>query len=163
MRVRNAVIAVLALILLRNNVAAAPHPAQIQPYMKPVDAVVAAMMNHTGQQFNAAYTPDATISDDQAPYRWSGSTAGHDWLSAVTRYGKLQYARFTTVGDPMNLERAGNNAYVTVLGALHGVGPRSGLREDVILTFSLSDVNGAWKITSQSWTALPPGLTLRLR
>ena len=160
MTVRAFVVAALAFIVLPGNGAAAPYPADMQPYMKPVNAVLSAMTKHDVQQFSSAYTPDAVIIDTQAPYRWSGSTAASDWLSALTAYGKLRYARFTAFGNPMQVTHGANSAYITVLGALHGLRPRSGLHQNVLLTFTLREVGGGWKITTQSWTDVPPVFTL---
>ncbi|HEV3153219.1 MAG TPA: nuclear transport factor 2 family protein [Candidatus Baltobacteraceae bacterium] len=163
MNVRALIVALLALIVLRCNVDAAPYPADMQPYLKPVNTVLAAMANHDEHGFAAAYARDAIIIDTQAPYRWSGSTAPIDWLSALSTFGKLRYARFTALGNPMQVTRDENNAYVTVLGALRGLGAKSGLRQNVLLTFTLREVNGGWKISSQSWTDVPPVFTLSLK
>ncbi len=163
MRARALIVTAVAFLVLRYNVAAAPYSAGIQPFMKPVNTVLAAMTNHAENEFAAAYTADAIIVDTQAPYRWSGRTAASDWLASLTTYGKLHYARFTAFGDPMQVTHGGNSAYVTVLGALRGLGARSGLRQNVLLTFTLREVDGAWKITSQSWTDVPPVFTLSLK
>jgi ketosteroid isomerase-like protein len=160
MNLRFVVVTAVALLVLRCNAAAASYPQEMRPIMQPVNAVLAAMASHSDRQLAAAYTPDAVIIDTQAPYRWSGTNAADDWLSSLTTYGKLHYARFTAFGDPMQVEHGADRAYVTVLGSLSGLGSRSGLRQNVLLTFTLRDVGGAWKITSQSWTDVPPSLKL---
>src|SRR5690348_15067419 len=149
MNVRAIIIVALALFALSTNAGAAPNQASMQPYMQPVNAVLAAVTKHNEQQFASAYASDAVIIDTQAPYRWTGSNAASEWLSSLTTYGKLRYARFTVFGDPAEVMQGEHSAYVMVLGALRGLGARSGLRQNVLLTFTLQDVGGKWKITSQ--------------
>ena len=138
--------------------AAAPPKAapDMQPYMKPVNSVLAAMTSHNARSLDGAYAPDAVIVDDEAPYQWSGNTGPTDWLSALTTFGKLHYARFTALADPMELSHGPDNAYITVLGRLRGTGPRANAQQYAALTFSLRKVGDDWKITSQSWTRIPP-------
>ena len=163
MNVRAIVVVALALVALSTSAGAAPARAELQPYMQPVNAVLAAMTHHNEQQFASAYTSDAVIIDTQAPYRWTGSNAASEWLSSLTTYGKLRYARFTVFGDPAEVMQGEHSAYVMVLGALRGLGARSGLRQNVLLTFTLREVGGRWKISSQSWTDVPPVFKLLLR
>jgi ketosteroid isomerase-like protein len=131
--------------------------------MQPVNVVIAAMTQHGSKGLMGAYTSDAVIIDDQAPYRWSGNDAASDWLSSLTTYGKLRYAHFTAFGDPMQVVHGPDSAYVTVLGKLRGLGARSGLQQNVLLTFTLRRVEGTWKIDSQSWTTVPPSFKWSLK
>lgn len=48
----------------------------------------------------------------------------------------------------MQVVFAEENAYVTVIGA--------GVQQYAAMTFALHKVSGDWKITSQSWTQVPP-------
>ena len=149
-----ALLASIIAVLAFSSSAVAAIPPEIRPYMEPVNTVTAAMTQHTSKTLAGAYTSDAVIIDDQAPFRWSGSNAAGDWLSSLTTYGKLHYARFIA-GHPVEITRGANNAYVVILGRLSGLGPRTGLRVNVLLTFTLRRADGAWKITSQSWTNVP--------
>lgn len=145
---------VIALLAISAGTAGAAPAPQTQPFMKPVTAVLAAMSQHDGRRLAGAYATSVVIVDDQAPYHWSGNNAPADWLSAVTTFGKLQYARFTALA-PSELLYGPDTAYVVVLCKLNGLGSRSGLQHYASMTFSLRKVGGDWKITSQSWTNLP--------
>ena len=99
---------------------------------------------------------DAVVIDDVGPSRWTGTAAGQQWLSNVTgRWGKFRDMRFTTSKvTPAEVQFNGNTAYLVVEGTV-----TSKLREKPIhnygaFTFTLSDVSGSWKITSQTWTSI---------
>jgi hypothetical protein len=148
--------AMVATVAITSSTAVAAYPPEIQPLMKPVNAVLAAMAKDTPQSLAGAYTTDAVIVDDQTPYRWSGSDAPGAWLSALTTWGKLHYASFKAFADPMEVMHASDTAYVVIFGTLRGKDARTGLHQDAVMTFSLRKVGAEWKITSQSWTDLPP-------
>ncbi len=141
------------LIVLSGSAATASPPA-MAPIMKPVNAVLAAMNDHNPKTLAGAYANGAVIVDSQAPYQWSGSAAPSDWLSAISTWGKMRSAHFTAIADPAGIEGTPTAAYVIVRGTLRGFGQRNGLHENAAMTFSLRQVNGAWKITNQSWTSL---------
>lgn len=141
------------LIMLGASAATASPPA-MAPIMKSVNAVLAAMNDHNPKTLAGAYANGAVIVDSQAPFQWSGSSAPSDWLSAISTWGKMRSAHFTATADPMSIQGAPGAAYVIVRGTLRGFGQRNGVRQNAALTFSLREVNGAWKITNQSWTSL---------
>lgn len=149
---------VVAATAISASAAIAAYPPEIQPFMKPVNAVVLAMTDDTAQALAGVYTSDAVIVDDEAPYRWSGSNAAGAWLSALTTHGKLHYASFKASAHPMQVMRDSNSAYVVIFGTLRGTGPRTGLHQYAMMTFALRKAGAAWKITNQSWTDLPPAL-----
>jgi hypothetical protein len=140
------------------NASVPAHPGTpIKGIMQTVNTVLAAMTAHSPSALGGAYTNDAVIIDDQAPYQWSGKNAGIDWLTTVTTYGKLSAARFHAVGDPALLQWSSHAAYVIVSGSLDGVGARQ-LHQAGSLEFSLREAGGTWKITGQFWARnLPAG------
>jgi ketosteroid isomerase-like protein len=148
--------AIAVALVFSGSARVAAYPAGMRPYMQPVDSVLAAMGQHNRKLLANAYTADAVIVDDQQPYRWSGATAPSDWLSSLTTFGKLHYARFTAFAYPMQIVHGPDAAYITVIGRLRGTGQRAGLTQFATMTFTLSKVGNEWKITSQSWTDIPP-------
>jgi ketosteroid isomerase-like protein len=146
---------IIALLAISGGIGGAAPDPKTQTFMKPVDVVLAAMSQHDGRALAGAYAPGVVIVDDQEPYHWSGNNAPADWLSAVTTFGKLHYARFSALADPMELLFGPDTAYVVVLGKLNGLGSKSGSQHYASMTFSLRKIGGDWKITSQSWTNLP--------
>ena len=130
------------------------HPPSMAPIMKPVNAVLTAMNSNRAQTLSGAYANSAVIVDNQAPFQWSGPRAASDWLSAISTWGKMRSAHFTATVDPMAVQAAPETAYVIVRGTLRGFGQRQGLYQNAAITFSLRQINGAWKITNQSWTTL---------
>jgi ketosteroid isomerase-like protein len=147
---------VLTGILLAVSNAAAPaaYAPEIAPIMRPVNAVLSAMNGHDAQALSASYATDVVIVDEQAPYHWSGRTAGNDWLSAISTWGKMRDAHFTAFADPMLILTGPGTAYGVVRGTVRGFGQRRSLRENGAMTFSLREKNASWKITNQSWTTL---------
>ena len=142
------------LLIAFGSTAASAHPPTMAHIMKPVNNVLAAMNNHNPRTLFGAYANGAVIVDNQAPYQWSGSAAPSDWLSAISTWGKMRSARFTAIADPMEIEAGPGAAYVIIRGTVRGFGQRDGLIQNAALTFSLRQINGAWKITNQSWTSL---------
>ncbi len=128
-------------------------PARLRPIMRSVDRVIAATANANVQAVASLYTSDAVVVDDQAPLRWTGATAGQDWLSTVGgKWGKLNVARFTAKGDPADIEVARDIAYVVVQGVLTSTVPGKPFRREGAFTFTLRKVADGWKISSQAWT-----------
>ncbi len=155
------VIARIVALMIFSATAASAYPQGMRQYMQPVEAVLTAMSQRSPRALENAYTPDTVIIDDQAPFRWSGNSAPGDWICALTTFGKLHYARFTAFADPMQVMTSGpDSAYVTVLGTLHSLGSRGGLYQNVLMTFTLRRVGAVWKISSQSWTDIPPPFKL---
>lgn len=154
---------VVALVVMSAIPGVGAKSPEMRHIMKPVNAVLDAITQQKAQQLHEAYTRDAIIIDNQAPYRWSDGNASSDWFSALTTFGKLHYARFTVLADPMNVEYATDRAYVTVLATLHGLGSRTGLSQNVLMTFTLRRAGRIWKITSQSWTTVPVPFKLSLK
>lgn len=101
----------------------------------------------------AHFAPDASITEDVAPYRWSGPNAGADWLAAMwanaQRKGMSNISM--TLAPPIRNEVEGDRAYAVVPGTLGF--DRGGLseRDDGTLTFALQRSGDAWLIGSLTW------------
>jgi ketosteroid isomerase-like protein len=164
MKLRFFLPAFIAALVCNAGAPAAAYPPTMAPYMQPVDSAIAAIQKRDPKLLSNLYASDAVIVDDQGPFRWSGPNAAANWLSALTGFGKLQGARFEAFANPADVwVSQASSAYVMILGRLTGLGVRRGLHQNVLMTFTLRKVGGAWKITSQSWTDVPPAFKLTLK
>jgi len=103
----------------------------------------------------AAFGPSPVIVDDLAPYRWQGPSAGGAWMAAM---GANAQARGMTLINmrllaPSRVEVDGASAYAVVPGVLTYTF-KDGHTEhaDGVLTFTLQQAGGAWKIDTLAWT-----------
>jgi ketosteroid isomerase-like protein len=133
-------------------------PAQLRPGMrevlKPVNAVMAAVQADNPSAVSGLYAGNAIIVDDQGPFTWSGSNAGSEWLSDVSRYSKWSSKIAHFNGTPVSIESGTDSAYVVVAGTFSGAKPKP-WKQQGTLTFTLRKARGDWKITSQVWTRIP--------
>lgn len=148
-------IAFLASTLLPSGPAAADFPPQA--VLAPVKTVLSAISRMQPGALAKSYSDDAVVIDNQQPIRWTGASAGSEWLSDVTgQWGKLRLARFKAKLIPSDILVGNDDAYVVVPGVLVGVVPSHPFRESGAYLFTLRKTGSQWKITNQSWTALPP-------
>ena len=103
----------------------------------------------------AAFAPSPTVIDDLAPYRWQGPNAGGAWMAAM---GANAQAKGMTLINmrllaPSRIEVDGASAYAVVPGVLTYTF-KDGHTEhaDGVLTFTLQQAGGAWKIDTLTWT-----------
>lgn len=139
----------------------APFP--VKAAMAPVEGVIAAMATGDSKRLAGVYANDAVIVDNQAPFQWTGADAGADWFARTAgRWGKLWYGKFVpTVHSPLmpasEMQFAPGSAYVIVPGRLTSRNSSKRIAQSGALTFTLREVSGAWKITSQVWTVSASG------
>jgi ketosteroid isomerase-like protein len=132
----------------------------------PVDDVTSAI-HHFIDAFNsgdtkavdAAYANGSvSITDEFAPYRWTGPHAGQTWAAAYDKHaqstgvsdGRVKY------GDVTRTEIDGDSAYavIPVFYAYreHGVPTQ----EEAQMTLVLHRSPGGWKIQAWTWTGAKP-------
>jgi ketosteroid isomerase-like protein len=101
----------------------------------------------------ASLTPNVTIVEDLAPFRWHGPTAGAEWLGAMFENAqRLGIASvFMQLGRASRIEVEGAHAYAVVEGQLQYGGDGPPLRSDGILTFVLLR-EGDWSISVLVWS-----------
>jgi ketosteroid isomerase-like protein len=108
---------------------------------------------------DAAYASgNVSITDEFAPYRWTGPHAGHAWAAAYDQHAQATGVSDGNVkyGDSTRTEVDGNFAY-TVVPTLysykeHGVPTQ----EEGQMTFALHRTSGGWKIQAWTWTGVKP-------
>lgn len=132
----------------------------------PVDDVTTAI-HHFIDAFNsgdtksldAAYaTGSVSITDEFAPYRWTGPHAGQVWAAAYEKHaqatgvsdGRVKYS------DSTRTEIEGDFAYAVIPVFYsykeHGVPTQ----EEAQMTLALHHSAGGWKIQSWTWTGTKP-------
>src|ERR1700761_312154 len=101
------------------------------------------------------YTPNAVISDDEAPFSWNGPTAGAQWVDAVERACKERHITRlkASVGTAGVCLVNADNVYIIVPVSYAGRLPdRNSFSAKGTFTFVLRLTNGKWLIKSQAWT-----------
>lgn len=106
----------------------------------------------------ARLTADVCIVEDLAPFRWSGPTAGGEWLAAMAANGQRLgvTAIVMTPAEPKRIEVEGEHGYCIIPGRVGLTGPTTRLQEDGLITFALRAEGGRWKISALTWTGDPP-------
>ncbi|HZY36606.1 MAG TPA: nuclear transport factor 2 family protein [Mucilaginibacter sp.] len=100
------------------------------------------------------YTPNAVVTDDEAPYSWNGPTAGVQWVNAVEKVCKNnRLTKLKGVIEPINVyQQSADNCYIVVPVSFTGTLPgRQRFSVRGAFTFVLRQVNGKWLIKSQGW------------
>lgn len=96
---------------------------------------------------------DVSITEDLAPFRWTGPRAGADWLAAMQKNGVRMGVSDIQMrlGTPAQVLVHGDSAYEAVPGVVTLAGKGRAVREQGMLTFALKRVEGIWKISSLAW------------
>ena len=99
------------------------------------------------------FTKDVSITEDLAPFRWTGPNAGADWLTGMQKNGERMGVSDIQMhlGSPTQVLVQGDAAYEAIPGVVTFNGKRRALHERGILTFALAKEAGVWKITSLAW------------
>jgi len=102
----------------------------------------------------AHLSPDVTVVEDLAPFRWHGINAGADWLRAMG--DNAQRAGITAIamelGIAMRVEIEDDSGYAVIPGLLIYETKSATLRSNGLLTFSLSRMHEAWQINAFAWS-----------
>ncbi len=101
----------------------------------------------------ALLTKDVTITEDLAPYRWQGPTAGAEWLVAMHENAQREAITgiFMQLGRATRVEVEGGHAYAIVEGHLTYNGAKL-LHSHGTLTFALVKEPRGWLISAFAWT-----------
>jgi ketosteroid isomerase-like protein len=103
----------------------------------------------------AHFAANPTITEDLAPYRFSGPEAGATWVSAMGANGEAHgvTAIDMALSPATRVEVSGDLAYAVVPGLLTWtMKDGSKQRSAGTLTFALQRTSGAWLIHTATWT-----------
>jgi ketosteroid isomerase-like protein len=119
----------------------------------PVKAVIAAIKSDDAAAISTLYSNNAVVVDEQAPFEWTGSVAGSQWLSASKDWSKWspKVAHFRGALAEIQVDDASGSAYVVVAGTFLSADPKKPWQQHGTLTFTLRRIDGSWKISSQAW------------
>lgn len=106
----------------------------------------------------ARLTAEVCIVEDLAPFRWSGPTAGGEWLAAMAANGERMgvSAIVMTPGEPRRVEVEGEHGYCIIPGRVTLQGPDVSLAEEGLITFAMRAEGGRWMISALTWTGDRP-------
>ena len=106
----------------------------------------------------ARLTAEVCIVEDLAPFRWSGPTAGGEWLAAMAANGERMgvSASVMTPGEPRRVEVEGEHGYCIIPGRVTLQGPDVSLAEEGLITFAMRAEGGRWMISALTWTGDRP-------
>ncbi len=105
-------------------------------------------------------TDDVCITEDIAPFRWSGAEAGGQWLAAME--ANAQRLGVTSIimnpGEPHRIEIEGEHGYCILPGVVTLERPDGSLQEDGLITLAMRFEAGHWRISALTWTGGRPRL-----
>ena len=107
----------------------------------------------------AAYAKGPTsIIDEFAPFHWIGPEAAHAWADGYDKHTKASGVTDGNVqyGSATRTEIEGDAAYVIVPCTYLYKENGKSMTEKGQMTFVLSSQDGAWKISSWTWTGETP-------
>jgi Domain of unknown function (DUF4440) len=148
--------AVMALAMFPTTAAA---QAVIPPpsIVKLSEIVIRVANSGDGSALSGAFTPNAVVVDENAPFEWRGSSAGTAWwtlLATRMRRAKLTHlhAGNVRVGEYRQSPTA---AYL--VEAMTIAGQRAGVpfAKSGTMTYTFSKMDGRWLISTMVWSTKP--------
>jgi hypothetical protein len=112
----------------------------------------------TKSGFAAYATGDISITDEFAPFHWSGPDAAHAWAAAYDKHAQATGVADGSVkyGEPTRTEMQGDLAYVIVPTTYRYKEHGQPMIESGQMTFVLRLQSGTWKIAGWTWTGEKP-------
>jgi hypothetical protein len=103
-------------------------------------------------------TEDVCIVEDIAPFRWTGTEAGGQWLAAMGANAQRLGVTAITMnpGEAQRIEIEGNYGYCIVPGMVLLERKGTALREDGLITFAMQFEGEQWRISALIWTGNRP-------
>ncbi len=147
--------ATIALALASAIVAshASANAAQALLPVAPIEALVSAIDRGDEGAVSRAYTNDATIVDEFAPFRWTGAGAARHWardFAAGNRAGGVTSVAVSH-GGPRFAQIAGDRAWLVVPATFRYRAAGRAEREEAAWTFVLVRAGGRWRIAASTW------------
>jgi hypothetical protein len=148
---------------LATQPAAAAPAATPDALLAPVQALVQAI-NHGAETPPAAFTADAVVLDDFAPYRWSGNRTGQDWYRDLLGAGPKGRADFLamqgrlSVGSPQFSRVTGSDAYLVLPATFaFNTDPKTRVLQKAAWVITEHRVDGKWLIAGHAWAITGEG------
>ena len=117
--------------------------------------LVAANTNNAAKLANIC-TADAVVVDENPPFVWRGANAGVEWWQGVQEVLGTMHATLHVTEFPFSEYRQdASSAYLIQPLKITITTSRKTINELGTETYTFRKVNGAWKISSATWTTKP--------
>jgi ketosteroid isomerase-like protein len=128
-------------------------PAEIEAA---IDTLLGGFNKKDAALYSSAFTADAVVVDGMAPYRWTGPNSPGRWFADAERWAHELGVADESLGDQKDVhaEVAGARAYVALSATLSFKLKGQPHSRPGILTFTLANQGGEWKIDAQAWGRL---------
>lgn len=143
-----------ALAILAFQLPAAAAPSQASAALMPVQGFI--NFTNKGKMKSAAaeFTPNATMTDEFAPFHWQGPHVFDQWLAS---YGKMAKAAGMTdpvmsTMKPTTLEIRGDAAYAVIPAAFAYKQKGATRHQTGTMTFALTRTKQGWRIQTFTWS-----------
>ena len=123
--------------------------------MDVIGKIIYATNNFNINEVANLYTPNAVVTDDEAPFSWNGPTAGVQWVNAVEKACKdIGLTKFKATIESIHIfQQTGDNVYIVVPVSYTGYLPqKERYTNKGAFTFVLRLQNNKWMVKSQTWT-----------
>jgi ketosteroid isomerase-like protein len=130
-----------------------PAAAAPNPVMAPIVAAMKASNAGDRAGLIALFTPDATVVDNFAPYRFTPPNGVGTWYDGFGADAAASHSTdgIITIKAPRYLHVHGDRAWAVVPTAYRYKLKGTPELETGALVFTLSRIGGSWKITTMSW------------
>lgn len=121
-----------------------------------IDTALTGFNKKNAARYSGAFTADAVVVDGMAPYRWTGPNSPGRWFADAGKWAHDLGVAEEILGDEkvVHAEVVGTHAYVALSATLSfKLKGQPGTRPGV-LTFTLANQGGTWKIDAQAWGRL---------
>jgi hypothetical protein len=123
--------------------------------MVPIRQFEAALAKGDMAAAKATLVEAPTITDELAPYHWSGAGAFDAWLADATKYDAAagNSGGSSSFGEPVRANISGERGYVVLPSTYTFTHKGIKMRETGTITFALTKIGPDWKIASWTWTS----------
>jgi hypothetical protein len=146
---------VLMLSMLPAIAAAQTVPAA--PILRLANLVVHVANTGDASVLNGAFTSDATVVDENAPFVWRGASAGRAWWTQVIvaiKHDHLTHFRATNV-RLAEYKHTSTDAYLVQPMTIVGVSAGKPFAESGTMTYTFHNSGGNWLISTMVWSTKP--------
>jgi hypothetical protein len=123
--------------------------------MEPIRQFGAAVDKGDLAAVKATLVAAPAITDELAPYHWSGPGAFDAWVADAKKYDAAEgiTGASSQLGEPVRVSIAGDRGYVVLHSTYTFTRKGVKMRETGTITFALAREGADWKIATWTWTS----------
>jgi hypothetical protein len=123
--------------------------------MEPIRQFEAALDKGDMAAAKATLVAAPAITDELAPYHWSGAGAFDTWLADAKRHDAVEGNTdgSSWYGEPVRMSIAGDRGYVVLPSTYTFTRKGVKMRATGTITFALAREGADWKIATWTWTS----------